>query len=64
MGLSFTEYLRHLLANAVEESGVIPMVDEETEYRIGESLAAYSRGEYVEVDPVDKRALNKILGIE
>lgn len=47
LGLSFGEYVRILAVNDVKkEVESIPMVDEETEQRIGESLAAYKRGEY------------------
>lgn len=43
-------------------SNYAPMVDEETEKRIGESLAAYERGEYRVIDPSqDKDAIKKAL---
>ena len=50
LGVPFAEYLRHLIIKDVEEDIVdIPMVDDETNKRIGESLEAYKRGEYTEL---------------
>lgn len=50
LGVPFAEYLRHLIIKDVEENIVdLPMVDEETDRRIGESLEAYKRGEYTEL---------------
>ncbi len=47
LGLSFPEYLRLLAATDVKkEVERIPMVNEETEKRIGKSLEAYKKGEY------------------
>lgn len=64
LGLSFPEYVRHLLANAVErKEEYIPMVDEETEKRIGESLKDIEKGNYIVVEPGDKKALEKALGL-
>jgi type III secretory pathway component EscV len=37
------------------------MVSEETEKRIGESIADYERGDYIVVDPDDDEALEKAL---
>lgn len=46
LGVPFAEYLRHLIMKDVENEAPVEMVDGETEKRIGESLAAYDRGEY------------------
>lgn len=47
LGLSFAEYLRLMAVNEVKkEVEALPVVDEETEKRIGESFEAYKRGEY------------------
>lgn len=47
-GLSLPEYIRILAVNDTKsEAEAIPMVDEETEKRIGESLEAYKQGEYI-----------------
>lgn len=65
LGLSFPEYIRHLLATIVEkEAEYFPMVDEETEKRIGKSLKALENGEYIEVNPSDTDALKKTLGLK
>lgn len=63
LGLSFNEYQRYVMAKDIDERA-IPMVDEETEKRIGESLKAYNRGEYVTIDPSNEKALNEFLGIK
>ena len=50
LGIPFAEYLRHLIIKDVEEDITdLPMVDAETDRRIGESLEAYKRGEYTEL---------------
>lgn len=65
LGLSFADYIRHLtVADVKEEAENIPMVDEETEKRIGESLKALERGEYIDIDPRNEKELNKFLGIK
>ena len=47
LGLSFAEFLRLVAVNEIKkEVEEIPMVDKETEKRIGESIAAYKRGQY------------------
>ena len=47
LGLSFAEFLRLVAVNEVKkEVEEIPMVDEETEKRIGESLKAYKEGRF------------------
>lgn len=46
LGVPFAEYLRHLIMKDVEDEAPVEMVDAETEKQIGESLAAYERGEY------------------
>lgn len=63
LGLSFNEYQRYVMAKDIDERS-IPMVDEETEKRIEESLRDYAEGRYVTIDPSDDKALNKFLGIK
>lgn len=47
LGLSFGEYMRHLaIIDIKEEIGNLPMVDEETEKRIGQSLKDLEEGRY------------------
>ena len=63
LGLSFPDYLRYLLAETLEkESAYIPLVDEETEKRIGKSLEALEKGKFIEVK--DDKVLGKVLGIK
>ncbi|MBI4225896.1 hypothetical protein HY612_02175 [Candidatus Roizmanbacteria bacterium] len=60
LGLSFPEYLRLLAASDVKkEVEQIPMIDEETEKRIGESLEAYRKGQYTTIST--KEELEKYL---
>jgi addiction module RelB/DinJ family antitoxin len=42
---------------------VYPMVTSEEERQIGESLEAYSRGEYDDVDPRDTAKMKKLFGL-
>lgn len=50
LGIPFAEYLRHLIIKDVEKDiADLPMVDAETNKRIGESLEAYKRGEYTTI---------------
>ncbi|KKR78348.1 MAG: hypothetical protein UU23_C0001G0112 [Candidatus Curtissbacteria bacterium GW2011_GWA1_40_9] len=65
LGLSFGEYMRHLaVIDVKEEIERLPMVDEASDKRIGQSLKDLEEGRYTEVDPSDDKALNKILGIQ
>ena len=65
LGLSFGEYMRHLaIIDIKEEIERLPMVDEETDKRIGQSLEDLKKGRWTEVDPSNERALNKLLGID
>lgn len=65
LGLSFGEYMRHLaIIDVKDEIEHLPMVDEETEKRIGQSLKDLAEGHYVEIDPSDEKALNRVLGIK
>ena len=64
LGLSFGEYMRHLaIIDVKEEIEHLPMVDDATDKRIGQSLKDLEEGRYTEVDPSDEKALNKVLGI-
>jgi len=65
LGVPFAEYLRHLIIKDVEENiADMPMVDEKTDKRIGESLKAYEEGRYTEIDPTNKEEMNKLAGLE
>ena len=65
LGIPFAEYLRHLIIKDVEEDIVdIPMVDAETDRRIGESLKAYEEGRYTEVDPNNEDHMNEFVGLK
>jgi len=47
LGIPFAEYVRHTLIKDVEESNKnLPMVDAETEKRIGQSLKDLEEGRY------------------
>ncbi len=47
LGIPFAEYVRHTLIKDVEESNKnLPMVDAETEKRIGQSLKDLKEGRY------------------
>lgn len=60
MGLSFTEYLRHLaVCDAKENEKQIYYVDAETEKRIGQSLKDYQEGRYTLIS--DEKKLDKYL---
>jgi|SRR3989338_7369706 len=63
LGLSFPEYLRLLAASDVKkEVEQIPMVDEETEKRIGQSLKDYKEGRYTIISTKEelKKHLNSL----
>lgn len=62
LGLSFNEYQRYVMAKDIDERS-IPMVDEETEKRIEESLKDYAEGRYITVDPSIPGELEKALGL-
>ena len=65
LGVPFAEYLRHLIIKDVEEDiADLPMVDAETDRRIGESLKAYEEGRYTEVDPNDEEQMNELVGLK
>ena len=61
----FAEYIRHLIVKDVEEDiDNLPMVDAETNRRIGESLKAYAEGRYTEVDPTNEEQMNELVGLK
>lgn len=65
LGIPFAEYVRHTLIKDVEESTKnLPMVDAETEKRIGLSLKDIEEGRYIEIDPTNKEELKKFLGLK
>lgn len=63
LGVTFAEYVRHLIINDVEEDTNLPMVDEETNKRIGQSLKALKEGKFSVIDPSKEEELNKIVGL-
>src|SRR3990167_1628516 len=65
LGLSFPEYLRLLAVSDVKkEVEQIPIVDEETEKRIGQSLKDFEKGRFTTIDPLNEKELNKLLNIK
>ncbi len=65
LGLSFGEYMRHLaIIDVKKEVEHLPMVDEATDKRIGQSLKDLEEGRYTQVDPSNEKELNKALGIK
>ena len=65
LGIPFAEYVRHTLIKDVEESDKnLPMVDAQTEKRIGQSLKDIEDGKYIEVDPSNEEELKKFVGLE
>lgn len=57
LGIPFAEYVRHTLIKDVEESTKnLPMVDAETEKRIGQSLKDLEEGQYTIIK--NKKELN------
>ena len=64
--MPFAEYIRHLIVKDVEEDidNNLPMVDAETNRRIGESLKAYAEGRYTEVDPTNEEQMNELVGLK
>lgn len=65
LGVPFAEYLRHLIIKDVEEDITdLPMVDAETDRRIGESLKAYEEGRYTEIDPNNEDQMNELVGLK
>lgn len=64
LGLSFGEYIRHLaIIDIKEEIERLPMIDQETNERIGQSLQDLKENRYTEIDTTNEEALNKVLGI-
>ncbi len=65
LGIPFAEYVRHTLIKDVEESTKnLPMVDAETEKRIGQSLKDLEEGRYIEIDPANKGQLKKFVDLK
>lgn len=65
LGLSFGEYVRHLaITDVKDEVERLPMVSEQTDKRVGQSLKDLEEGRYVEVDPSSEKSLNQALGIK
>lgn len=65
LGIPFAEYLRHVVLKDIEETTEnLPMVDEATNRRIGQSLKDFEEGRFIEVDPSNEEELNRALGIK
>ena len=65
LGIPFAEYVRHTLIKDVEESNKnLPMVDAETEKRIGQSLKDLEEGRYIEINPSNKEELKRFVGLK
>ena len=65
LGIPFAEYVRHTLIKDVEESNKnLPMVDAETEKRIGQSLKDLEEGRYIEINPSNKEELKRFIGLK
>lgn len=65
LGLSFGEYMRHLaIIDVKDEIEHLPMVDEETDKRIGESLKALKEGRYSVIDPSNEEDLDRLVGLK
>jgi len=65
LGIPFAEYIRHIVIDDIEENiGNLPMVDEETNKLIGQSLKDVKEGRYVVVEPNDKEGLDKLAGLK
>lgn len=66
LGIPFAEYVRHILIQDVEENNqnVVPMVDAETEKRLGQSLKDLQKGRYIDIDPSNENELKKFVGLD
>ena len=65
LGVPFAEYVRHVIIKDIEENiENLPMVDEETEKRIGQSLKDIEEGRYIDIDPSNEEELDKFLGLK
>ena len=65
LGIPFAEYIRHIVIDDIEENiENLPMVDEETNKRIGESLKAYEEGRYTKIDPTNEEQMNNLVGLK
>lgn len=65
LGIPFAEYVRHVVIKDVEEGKEnLPMVDSETNKRIGLSLKDIEEGRFIELDPSNEEELNRALDIK
>ena len=65
LGIPFAEYVRHTLIKDIEETSQnLPMVDEETNKRIGERLKALKEGRYTTIDPSNEEELDRLVGLK
>lgn len=65
LGIPFAEYIRHTIIKDIEEKVEnLPMVDEEINKRIGESLKAYKEGRFTEVDPSNEEQMDELVGLK
>lgn len=64
LGVPFAEYVRHLVMKDIEEDvSALPMVDLETEARIGQSLKDLEEGRYITVDPTNEDQMDRLVGL-
>lgn len=52
------------MRDSEKEVADIPMVDKETERRIGQSLQALKEGRYFDVDPSNEEEMKKLVGLK
>jgi hypothetical protein len=65
LGIPFAEYVRHVVIKDIEKDiDNLPMVDNETNKRIGQSLKDIEEGRFIEVDPSNEEELNRALEIK
>ena len=65
LGLTFHEYLKHLVANDIQKLDVpVYRIDDETAKDILKSYREYKEGKYKTVDPSNEQQINEMLDIE
>ncbi|KKR31570.1 MAG: hypothetical protein UT63_C0066G0016 [Candidatus Gottesmanbacteria bacterium GW2011_GWC2_39_8] len=65
LGVPFTEYVRHVVLDDIEENiEHLPTLDEETNAYIGKSFQDLKEGNYIVVKPNDKKGLNALAGLK
>lgn len=64
LGVPFAEYVRHLIIKDAADTTSLPMVDVETNQRIGASLKAIKQGQFTTIDPSNEDQINGLLGLK